>query len=286
MIELAFGHKLGLSVTSPVLLAGGAIGLGDAMPPGLDLAQLGAVVLGPLRRQPSAGAPPPRMAEAPGLAIIADGLQNRGLSAALKRYARQWSRMACPVVVQLADTELRALAAVAGQIATIENVAGFELLAPSAVAGRGSVAQWLTQAVRVLAQESDLPVWVKLPLAQAVPLGHAAVEAGAAALVVGQPPIGTLPYAPTDGLTSLAAESTLISGPLYGPTVFPLVMTTLIELAHQALPTLLIGCGGIHTVTQAHQLLAAGATAIQLDSALWIEPGLPQQLAQALRSTV
>ena len=41
----------------------------------------------------------------------------------------------------------------------------------------------------------------------------------------------------------------------------------------------LIACGGIHTATQAQQILAAGASAIQIDSAIWIEPGLPARLA-------
>ncbi|MCB0188697.1 MAG: hypothetical protein KDE31_30720, partial [Caldilineaceae bacterium] len=137
-----------------------------------------------------------------------------------------------------------------------------------------------------LAQESDLPVWVKLPLTQAVPLGKVAAEAGAAALVVGQPPIGTLPQTATDWGAPLAAAPTLVSGPLYGPAIFPLMLTALRELAHQGLPTPLIGCGGIHTVTHARQLLTVGAAAIQIDSAVWIEPGLPQRVAQALRELV
>ncbi|NJN80884.1 MAG: hypothetical protein HC802_00365 [Caldilineaceae bacterium] len=45
----------------------------------------------------------------------------------------------------------------------------------------------------------------------------------------------------------------------------------------------LIACGGIHTEAQARAALVAGASAVQIDSAVWVEPGLPGRLAEALR---
>ncbi len=301
MIELAPGHKLGFGVASPVLLAGGTVGLGEALPVGLAAEQLGAVVVGPLLRRPRAGASPPRLATAPGQLVLATGLQNRGLTAARKRFARYWARLNCPVVVQLADGDPHTLATVAAQLTGQEQIGAFELLLPTHIspdrldqqhaATTGTTPEpltdWLTTALRELHRATDLPIWVKLPLAQAGPLATTAVGAGAVGLVVGQPPVGALPYHPLAATMERPPQdtpppSTLVTGALLGPALFPLMLAALVELAAQQLPAALIACGGIHSVTQARQALAAGAHAIQVDGAIWIEPGLATLLAQEL----
>ena len=62
-------------------------------------------------------------------------------------------------------------------------------------------------------------------------------------------------------------------------------MTALLEVAGLQLPAALIACGGIHTSTQVQQALAAGAQAVQIDSAVWVEPGLPGRLAAEISRT-
>ncbi|MCB0062318.1 MAG: hypothetical protein KDE19_09390 [Caldilineaceae bacterium] len=295
VIDLAPGHKLGLIASSPVLLAGGILGLGDTLPVGVDTSRLGGVVVGPLQRHPRAGAAPPRLADAPGHFVLESGLQNRGVNATRKRYARYWSRLGCPVIVQLADTDLHFLAQVAGQLAEHEGVSGFELLVPRLqgqfekrgdARGELSVA-WLQQALRVVDEQSDLPIWVKLPLEQAAALAPIAVAAGAAAIVVGRPPLGMLARTmadaadtgdgqpdPTAPPPTAAGASALIRGEFFGPALLPLMLSALSEVVQQALPAAIIACGGIHTAAAAEQALAVGATAFQLDSAVWIEPGI------------
>jgi len=272
-----------------VLLAAGMIGNGEALPPGLETASLGGVVIGPIQRHPSAGGAPPRLAEADATFVLDTGRQNRGVNATIKRHARLWPRLGCPVIVQLADRETGYLAAVAERLVDAAEISAFELLVPDHASDDRTrddraTAQWIERAVRTLVDSTDMPVWVKLPLQRATALAPVAVDAGAVALVVGQPPMGTLPY---HGLRSTAEEAkpmAFVQGALYGPQLFPLMLTALVAVAQLALPTALIACGGIHTVAQAEQALAAGATALQIDSALWIEPGLPQRIAQALAS--
>jgi dihydroorotate dehydrogenase (NAD+) catalytic subunit len=281
-IDLAPGHKLGLVVPSPVLLAAGTIGSGEALSPGLDPAKLGGVVVGPLQRHPQAGTAPPRLAEAAAAFVLESGLQNRGVAATLKRSARLWPRLGCPVIVQLADTEVHFLGVVAERLATATMISGFELLVPQSASADRPTERWLERALRSIIDSTDLPVWVKLPLNQAAKLAPVAVAAGAAALVIGQPAIGTLPYQGLASGPGAAGAGQLVRGALYGPALFPLMLTALIDVAQLGLPTALIACGGIHTVAQARQTLAAGATALQIDSAVWIEPGLPAQITQAL----
>ncbi len=281
-IDLAPGHKLGLIVPSPVLLAAGMIGTGEAIAPGLELSKLGCVVIGPIQRHPRAGCAPPRLADSSAMFVLETGMQNRGVSATIKRHARLWPRFGCPVIVQLADTEAHYLAAVAERLVDAAEISAFELLLPPNAGEDRQTMQWIERALRTLTDRSDLPVWVKLPLQSAAKLAPIAVDSGAVALVVGQPPIGTLPYRAITGNTAGDTAPPFVRGALYGPTLFPLMLTTLIDLVNLNLPTALIACGGIHTVGQAAQTLAVGATALQLDSAVWIEPGLPQRIAQAL----
>lgn len=274
MIDLAPSHKAGLVVKNPVLLAGGTIGYGEAIHSGLAVPQLGAVVVGPLLRNSGAGAAPPRLAEVPGGFVLGAGLQNRGINDVIKRFARLWARLDVPVIVQVAETRPQALTFVLERLATVEAVAGIELLiAP------GMNPEAVNQAVGTVLQICDVPVWVKLPLAEAVALAPTAVAAGAVGIVVGRPPVAA-------AIRSVQPEtqSVLVQGALQGPAIFNIMLAVLLAVSRQALPAALLACGGIHTVDQALTVLAIpGVRALQIDSALWIEPGLPARLVTALR---
>ena len=271
MLDLAPGHKLGLIVTNPVLLAGGIIGLGEAVPSEMATAQLGAVVVGPVRRGGQAGPPAPRLAEMSGGFVLSGSEQNRGLSAVIKRFARLWPRLGCPVVVQLADREPQQLATVAEQLSTVAGVSAFEIVVPL-----WADAEWVERAISTIDRRSDLPLWVKLPLATAVTLAPVAQVAGAVGAVVGQGLPAALPAADS------ARGEPVVQGQLYGPLTFAPMLAALLAVVRLDLGLALIASGGIHTLAQAHQVLAAGADALQIDSAAWIEPGLPAQLAKAL----
>lgn len=274
MIDLAPGHKTGLIVKNPVLLAGRSIGYGEAVASGVDLKALGAVVVGPLLRQSGGGSAPPRVAELPAGMVLGAGSQNRGVNDVVKRFSRQWARLGAPVIVQVAENRPSALASVLERLATVDTVAGLELLIAN-----GSDSAAVQQAVYTAMQLSDLPIWVKLPLAEAALLAPTAVEAGAVGIVVGQPPPAAAMRPQADGAPAL------VQGALYGPVVFQLMLAALLAVSKRALPAALIACGGIHTVEQARTVLQIpGVRALQIDSALWIEPGLPKQIAIALQS--
>ena len=85
-IDLAPNHKLGLMVANPVLLGAGAIGYGEAVPRGLDLAQLGAAVVGPVLSASRGGTQPPRLVHVNGGIVLDTGLQNRGVNNAIQQY--------------------------------------------------------------------------------------------------------------------------------------------------------------------------------------------------------
>lgn len=268
IIDLAPNHKLGLVVANPILLGAGAIGYGEAIPRGLELAHLGAVVVGPVLGASRGGKEPPRLAHANGGGVLDTGLQNRGVNNAIQQYARLWDKLPCPVVMQVAESHPLTLTKLLVKLANAPAVQGIELLPPVAV----DAAQ-LATLLRTAERACELPLWVKLPLAQAAVLAPAACAAGAVGLVVGQPPAAAALRARPDG------PPQPVNGALYGPLVFPQMLAALLQVAALQLPAALIAGGGIHTGEQVRQCLAAGAQAVQIDSAVWVEPGLAGRLA-------
>ena len=186
------------------------------------------------------------------------------------------------MIGQVADREADRLRDVARRLEDTQAFAGFELLVHAAENESD-----VCELVEALATETELPLWVKLPYASAPQLADAVVQAGADALVLCQPPMGRLrttsftteeSVEPSSGRTSCGQ---FVIGPLVGPMVFPLVMHTLTQVAAQELGAPLIVCGGIHRWDDAADALAAGASAVQLDGVLWVEPGLAKQLVDA-----
>ncbi len=269
MIDLAPHHKHGLVVSSPVLLAGGVLGAGDSLPPGLDATSLGAIVIGPLTERSRAGSATPRLAEFPGGFVLDAGGQNRGVDATLRHSQRMWPGLGCPIIIQLADHQPQALTASARRLAADPSIHGFELLLP--INADNEVARGL---VKTLVRASDLPVWVKLPLEAAPQLASSSVECGAVGLVVAQPPVGTVRRNATDGSVHW------VTGSVFSAAVFPLVLRALRIVERMALPAALIAAGGLNNAEQVDQALAAGAQAVQIDSLVWAEPALVRMIGE------
>lgn len=275
-IDLAPNHKLGLMVANPVLLGAGAIGYGEAVPRGLDLAQLGAAVIGPVLSASRGGTQPPRLAHVNGGLVLDTGLQNRGVNNAIQQYGKLWEKLGCPVIVQVVESHPATLAKIAGKLAQLRGVQGVELLpaGPGDPAGELDAAR-LGTLVRTIDRACELPVWVKLPLAKAAALAPVVCEAGAVGVVVGQAPTGA-------ALRTVDGVARPVTGTLYGPLLFPQMLHALQQVGDLRLPAALIACGGIHTLEQVREALASGAQAVQVDSAVWVEPSFPGRLAAAI----
>ena len=168
-VELAPGHKLGLALASPVMLAGGSVGYGEARHREMEPGRFGGVVVGPFTRRSRGGSQPPRLAETMGGFVRRVGLQNRGVSAAVKRYGQLWSRMGCPVIAQIADSRREEAAETVERLTGVDGIEGFELLCQPEVGERE-----IKLLLEVFLLESDLPVLVKLPLARAAALAPVA----------------------------------------------------------------------------------------------------------------
>lgn len=267
-IELAPRHKYGFSLANPVILGAGTVGYGEALPPGLDLGHCGAAVVGPFLRHSRAGREPPRAAETNGGIVLDTGVQSRGVNAAIRRYARLWPEFGCPVIVQIADTQPRLAAAVAQRLCDQPGVLGVELLLP-----RHLTSQEALEITRRVQRACALPLMAKLPLESASHLAAPVLDGGASALVIGTPSLGCVIH---------ARLGAYVIGNVYGPLTFAATLLTLRQLIGMDLGCPLVAAGGIHTLEQARQVLASGANALQVDSVVWVEPGIPALLAGQL----
>lgn len=266
-IELAPHHKQGIQLPNPVLLAAGVVGYGDALAPGLELASLGGYVTAPVTRRPWRNNPP-QLVEIPGGLLWQRGLWNPGLRRVVRDYAPSWRHSVVPVIVHLADSDPNALATSANSLEELPGVAGVEIdipIGPGAV-DEGSTRVW---AVR---EACDLPLLVRLAIDASDNTVQSVLDAGADTLVMGQPP-ATAYFDPS--------SSTLLRGSFHGPAVVGWITARLVDLVPWATRPV-IACGGIHRLEDAIAYLGAGAVAVQIDTAAWVDPGLPGRIAAAL----
>jgi len=283
-INLAPNHKQGLILENPVMLAGGSIGYGEAIHRGVQPQKLGAVVVGPILRHSRAGTSAARVAETNGGMVLHTDLQNRGVTSVLKKFAKGWAKVGCPVIAQVADDDPDLLIEVVERLTDAAMGIGsvdVELAAMEWSVARATTEESLRNTLRVVIKKVDLPLFVKLPLERAAALAQIAAEMGVSSVVIGQPIIGA-GLATKRARNVGASENDLVVGELFGPLAFASMMAALHQVVALGLPCTTVASGGIHTLEQARQALVAGADALQIDSALWVEPGLPAFIVEHL----
>jgi len=119
----------------------------------------------------------------------------------------------------------------------------------------------------------ELPLIFSLPVEQVLRLGPRLIQEGAQAISISAPR-GALPLTPAPFVQSASqspqGRGKLITGRLYGPSLFPRALETVYSAAKLGLP--IIGASGVWSKENADAMLSAGALAVQVDAALW-SPG-------------
>ena len=258
LIELAPNHKRGLTLTHPLMLASASA----------TDARLGAIVSLPFTLHARSGAPQPRVVEIPGGCLIRTGAANPGLGRTLRnsRTIRSWAESKAPIIVALAAQGVRDWPAMAARLERVEGVGGVELQVNPALNA--------ADAIRATRAATELPILAKLDLDNAVAIAAQCLAAGANALVIGRAPRGMV-----------MLDGKPWHGRLFGPASKPFALRSLADLAALKLDVPLVACGGIHSVADAREFLAAGAAAVQVDTAAWIDPSLVEQMAIGLEES-
>jgi dihydroorotate dehydrogenase (NAD+) catalytic subunit len=252
--------KQDLTFRKPLMNAAGTLGFAPDLRAPVPWDDLGAFVTNPLSLRPRTGAAKPALIEYPGGFLLHTGLPNPGLAAAIKKYARRWADSPLPVVAHLMADRPEETKQMVEKLEGMENIAAVEL----------GFAPLLADDIIALVIEmclGELPLVVSLPAEQVLGLGPRLMKDGAAAISLA-PPRGSLPLTPPP-LQSGDGQGLkgLISGRLFGPSLFPKSLETVASAAKLGLTV--IGAGGVYSKENIEAMLVAGALAIQVDAALW-----------------
>jgi dihydroorotate dehydrogenase (NAD+) catalytic subunit len=230
---------LGFSAEAEFFIAGG---------------QLGAFITNPIsfsRRDPAGG---PRFMAAAGGFVLHTGLPNPGLRSIIHRHLQRWRTMACPVVPHLIARDPSEIGRMADLLESIEAIAGVEIGLEDE--DPSSIGRLVGEAAG-----GELPVLARLPFGAGAIQAWAALEAGAVGISFG-PPRAALP---TPG-------GPPFRGRLYGPAVFAMALERVKRIREAGFEAPVLASGGIYCREDLEAMLAAGASAVQLDSVLWTEP--------------
>jgi dihydroorotate dehydrogenase (NAD+) catalytic subunit len=281
--DLAPRSVRGLALRNPVLIGAGGASYGIELADAHDLGRIGAFVTRGTTLQARSGHPPPRMAEVPGGLLNAVGLPNPGIESVLDRHASRWAAWQAPVIVNVCADTPAGFAALATRLDGESGVAGIELnlSCPDARDGGRPFAldgDAVADVVAAVRSATDLPVVAKLSAAapDVRDVATAAEEAGADALCA----INTLAGLALDRARRGALLGATYGG-LSGPLLKPVALRVVYEIA-QVVRVPIIGAGGITTLDDVLDMLAAGASAVQVVTAALDDPALPARLADEL----
>jgi dihydroorotate dehydrogenase (NAD+) catalytic subunit len=279
-----------LSLRNPVLSASGTFGYGPELTRFFDPGILGAIVGKSITLVPRDGNPPQRMAETPAGMINSIGLQNPGIDRFLSELLPVMRRYGAPVIVNIAGASADEYVELARRLDGVPGVAALELNLSCPNVREGGISFSAAPApceatVAKVRAASRLPLIAKLtPNVGDIAAVARAAEAGGAD---GISAINTLLAMAVDWRRRRAVISTRTGG-LSGPAVKPVALRMVHDIA-RAVKIPVIGIGGIMTAEDALEFLCAGARAVQVGTATYVDPfaipkmieALPRLLAEA-----
>ena len=263
----------GIHLKNPLTTASGTFGFGPEYAPYFDLNLLGAITVKGITLRPRTGNPTPRVVETPAGILNSIGLQNPGVERFLSEYLPFLAAYDLPVLVNIAGETPAEYAAVADRLSRATGVAGLEvnISCPNMEQGGlyfGSDPALAGEVTRVVKESTPLPVIVKLSpnVTSIAAIAASVAAAGADALSM----INTLLGLAIDSRTRRPVLGNIIGG-LSGPAVKPVALRSVWQVYQETnLP--IIGMGGITTATDAIEFILAGATAVALGTANFLNP--------------
>ena len=272
-----------LTLRNPVMTASGTFGYGGEYAPFVDLDRLGAIVVKGLSLQPSAGNPPPRIVETACGMLNAIGLENIGIEDFVRKRLPFLQRLQTPVIANVYGKTVNEYERLAARIDGVDGIAAIEvnISCPNVRAGGmafgvdAAVAADLVGAVR---RRTAKPVTVKLSpnVTDITAIAKAVVAAGADSVSL----INTITGMAID-IRNRRPRLANITGGLSGPAIKPVALRMVWEVA-RAVDVPVIGVGGIMNAEDALEFLIAGASAVQVGTANFVNPAATEEIIDGL----
>jgi dihydroorotate dehydrogenase (NAD+) catalytic subunit len=275
-----------LELANPILVASGTFGYAREMAPYVDFSRLGGVIPKTITPLPRAGNPPPRTVETAAGMLNSIGLDNDGLDAFIEKHIPYLLGLPTTVIANIAGRTVEDFVAMAQRLGDYPGLGAIELniSCPNVSGGVdfGTDPKLTRQVVSAVRVACELPVIAKLTpnVTDIVAIAQAASEAGADALSL----VNTFQGMAIDWRKRKPILGNTIGG-LSGPAIKPLALRCVWQVA-QKVRTPIIGIGGIQSLDDVLEFLVAGASAVQIGTANFYNPGLSSRLVDDLAAAL
>lgn len=264
----------GIEMKNPVMTASGTFGCGREYADFINLEKLGAIVVKGVTREARTGNPAPRICETPSGMLNAIGLQNPGVEEFIAGDLKWLVPLGVPVIVNIAGGTVTEYSDVAKALSRAGGVAGLEVNVSCPNVKKGGIAfgcdpEMTVKVVTAVRKAApNLPMIVKLTPAagDVVAMADAAVAAGADALSL----VNTFPGMAIDTDT-FEPKLGSVSGGLSGPAIRPIAVKMVFDVA-RAVRVPIVGMGGVGSWQDAVEFILAGASAVAVGTASFVDP--------------
>ena len=272
-----------VELQNPVMSASGTFGYAREFKGLVDLDRLGAIIVKGLSLQPTKGNPPPRIVETPCGMLNAIGLENVGIDVFEKQKLPFLQTLYPPIFANIYGTSIEEYAELAARVDEFEAISGVEvnISCPNVKAGGiafGADAGSVFSVVTAVREKTRKHVIVKLSpnVTDITIIARSAEEAGADSLSL----INTITGMAID-IETRRPKIANITGGLSGPAIKPVALRMVWQAA-QAVKIPVIGIGGIMTAEDALEFFIAGATAVQIGTANFINPRATMDIIEGI----
>lgn len=276
-----------LEIQNPVMTASGTFGYAREFEDFVNLRRLGAIVVKGISLEPRPGNPPPRVVETACGMLNAIGLENVGVERFVHDKMPYLSALGVPVVVNILGDSLAEYSQIAERLALVPGIAAIEVNISCPNVKKGGVAfgtdpQMAAAVTAAVKQSCQMPVIVKLSpnVTDITVVAKAVQEAGADAVSL----INTLIGMAID-VNSRRPRLANIIGGLSGPAIKPVALRMVYQVA-QAVTIPIIGIGGISTAEDALEFILAGASAVQVGTANFVNPRASEDVLEGIAAYV
>ena len=272
-----------LQMKNPVMTASGTFGYGTEYSDFIDLSRIGGIIVKGTTLRERQGNPYPRMAETPSGMLNAVGLQNKGIDYFVNHIYPTLKDIDTNVMINLSGSTIEDYIKTAEIINTLDKIPGIELniSCPNVKEGGMAFGVSCLAASQVVAEvrkvyHKELMVKLSPNVTDIAEIAKGVEGAGADSISL----INTLLGMSIDAKTRKPVLST-ITGGLSGPAVKPIALRMVWQVA-KAVKVPVIGLGGIMNATDAIEFMLAGATAIQVGTANFIDPAISVKIVEGI----
>ena len=273
----------GLTLKNPVMTASGTFGYGEEYTDFVDLSELGGIIVKGTTLHHREGNPYPRMAETPMGMLNCVGLQNKGVDYFIGTIYPRIRHFDTNVLVNVSGSNIDDYVTAAAKIDALDDIPAIELNVSCPNVKQGGMAFGVTcsgieQVVKAVRDVYHKHLMVKLSpnVTNIAEIALAAEAAGADSVSL----INTLLGMAIDAETRKPILS-MVTGGLSGACVKPVALRMVWQVS-KAVKIPVIGLGGISSATDAIEFLLAGASAIQIGTANFIDPAISSKVAKGI----